>query len=451
MFDCDCPLKIAAKEEPLSLAYLAKDVALTYKELDALTELFVERLHGCNIRDGDRIAVLHPPCQELISLFFAAWRIGASICPLNLRLPTSQVESCLKRIEPKLFINSFPFNKSNRPGEVSDPIYQSILLFTSGSSGPPKVAILSLKSLIANATFSVPLDTQDRWLLSLPLFHVGGIGIMMRCILSKATIVLDESDPKITHLSYVPTQLYRTSPLYKKLKCVLLGGAPINTIPERLPIYVTYGLTEMGSMVLARKQPPCINGHFYLGKPLPKREIRLEPDGEIWVKGATLFQRYLHDDSPFINGWFPTGDIGQYDEKEGYTIIGRKDWQFISGGENIQPEEIEQQLLQIPDILEAVVAPKPDPEFGMRPIAFIRTVNPLFSLQMMHSLLAERLPKYKIPIALYLIDEFPKNGLKIDRKQFLPKIYAGNSHTETDRCISQQFSPDNSEKTHFHQ
>ncbi len=417
MPDCNCPLKIAAKEAPTSVAFVSKNEMLTFQELDALTEQMVLELHSCNIREGDRIAVFHPSCHELISLFFAAWRIGASVCPLNLRSPPLQIEASLARIQPQLFISSFPFRGTRKAS--SSPIYQSLLLFTSGSTAAPKIAILSLQSLTQNAAFSIPLEPSDKWLLSLPLFHVGGIGIMLRCILAKATIVLDENSPDITHISLVPTQLYRATPVYKNLKTILLGGAPVTSVPENLPIYVTYGLTEMGSMVLAREKPPKIGGHYYLGNPLPKREIKLGLDGEIWVRGETLFQGYL--ESPPINDWFPTGDIGKYDPIHGISIIGRKDWQFISGGENIQPEEIEHHLLQIPDILEAAVVPKSHPEFGMRPIAFVRTLNPHFTLAQMQRLLSLSLPKYKIPDALYFIDKFPKTGLKIDRKQLREK------------------------------
>jgi O-succinylbenzoic acid--CoA ligase len=171
---------------------------------------------------------------------------------------------------------------------------------------------------------------------------------------------------------------------------------------------------------LAQKHPKKIDGRIYLGEPLPKREIHLKSDGEICVRGETLFQGYLNNgkiESPLNNGWFETGDIGHYDLKGGIAIIGRKDGQFICGGENIQPEEIERYLLLIPDILEAVVVPKEDPEFGMRPVAVIRTLGPRMTLQKIQIALGEHLPKYKIPVALYQLDEIPKNGLKIDRKQ----------------------------------
>lgn len=426
---CYCPLKEAAKDAPSSVAFISDEITLTYKELDDLASQYV-------LNEKRRIAILHPPSHELIAFFFAAWRQGASICPLNSKLPPSQIQICLNQIKPDLFITSFPFKHIKKssfcgnlifPNPISGitPIPQSLLLFTSGSTGTPKIAVLTLKSLIANASESVPLDPSDRWLLSLPLYHVGGIGIMLRCILARAAIVMNKNYQDITHLSFVPTQLYRESPVYKRLKSVLLGGAPITSIPSYLPIYCTYGLTEMGSMVLCKKLPKKIDEKIYLGHPLPKRELRLKEDGEICVRGETLFEGYLKEEKielPLNNGWFETGDIGQYDPKGGIAIVGRKDWQFICGGENIQPEEIEQYLLQIPDILDAVVLPQKDPEFGMRPIAVIRTINRNYTLSEVQSILANHLPKYKIPIGLYPFNEIPKNGLKIDRHQIISRI-----------------------------
>lgn len=388
MYARNCPLKIAAKESPNSLAIIDRDFSLTYKELDAIADLVPKK------NEGEVIATLpHCPC-EFIAHLFAYMRMGVSLCPLNLRLPQIDTKRLPSTCTP-----------------------QSILLFTSGSTGVPKIAILSFQSLLTNAAYSLPLLPTDRWLLSLPLYHVGGIGIVLRCVLAKAAIVLDKNHPGITHLSFVPTQLYRECPIYKNLKCILLGGAPITSIPEDLPITATYGLTEMGSMVLARENPPLIDGHFYLGNPLPKREIRLSPDGEILVRGETLFDGYV--DQP-REEWFATGDIGRR-TTEGIAIIGRKDWQFISGGENIQPEEIELALLQIPDVLEAVVIPKKDPEFGMRPVAVINTRYPI-AIDKIKETLQQHLPKFKIPIAFHFIDEIPKKGLKIDRRKLFQII-----------------------------
>lgn len=430
MSGCQCPLKSAARDAPNALAFVSKEKSLTFQEMDELAEKFCLELHKTRVQPGDRIAILHPSSHEWICFFFAVLRLGASICPLNLRLPPAQVQNQIVRIAPKLFVQSFPWEPIERDGCKSDAVHKCVLLFTSGSTGIPKIAVLSFASLLTNASHSIPLEMGDRYLLTLPLYHVGGLGIVLRCMLRRATIVMNENDPEITHISFVPTQLYRTIPIYKNLKCLLLGGAPISTFPERLPIYATYGLTEMGSMVLTRKHPLQKEGCFFLGTPLPNRKMRLSEDGQIWVGGETLFRGYLEEEgifSPAIDGWFPTGDIGKKDATEGFCVLGRKDWQFISGGENIQPEEIETHLLQIPGIVEAVVIPKDDPEYGKRPIALIRTTSSRFSTDKVRSILKDRLPKYKIPASIHLVPEIPKMGMKPDRRKallmYLPRYY----------------------------
>ncbi len=364
-----CPLKQAAFDAPHELAFLSKDLSFSFSELDR----YVDTLKVVD----DCLIVKGAPTLQLIALFFACFRQNKSIFPINPRLPLDVI----------------------KPPHVPP---QSLLLFTSGSTAAPKIAVLSLANLLANASGAIQaldLRPKDQWLLSLPLYHVGGIGILIRCILARATMVLGDS-PNITHLSYIPTHLYRATPIYKKLRCLLLGGAPILTIPDRLPIYTTYGLTEMGSMV-------TLNGQL-----LPNREVQIAPDGEILVRGPCLFQGYLGEESP-NKDWFATGDLGRY--KKELVITGRKDWMFISGGENIQPEEIERELLCLPEVIEAVVLPKDDAEFGKRPVAVVQA-RFQFNLKRMQSALVNVLPKYKIPIALYLVDEIPKkNNFKIDR------------------------------------
>ncbi|MBX7065977.1 MAG: AMP-binding protein [Parachlamydiales bacterium] len=345
-----CPLREAAADAPNQIAILSKDYSLTYAELDRLVD------------------------EVPIVKMFSAWRKGLSYFTTNPRFPMPSIEG-----PPK-----------------------TLLLYTSGSTGTPKAAILSMDNLLANAKSAIPaldLKPGDQWKLSLPLYHVGGIGIVIRCILARATIVLDDS-PDITHLSYVPTQLYRSTPIYKKLRCLLLGGAPIVSYPQNLPIYTTYGLTEMASIV-------ALNG-----KVLPDRELKIEKDQEIWVRGPTLFQGYFGE--PPQIGWFPTKDLGAYINGK-LEILGRKDWMFISGGENIQPEEIEKHLLAFPEVVEAAVVPIDDPEWGKRPVAVL-AARKTFSLQEMQARLREHLPKFKIPIALYFLDELPKkNNLKLNR------------------------------------
>ena len=409
MPNCLCPLKDAALDAPHQLALTDGNFSLSFSQLDAQTDEMKQRLQSAGIQEGSLIASHCPTDSRLISLFFAAWRLKASICPLSLYFPPAQISTYLSRLSPQLFIPSWDaWQKTNVP---TLPIHSSLFLFTSGSMALPKIAVLPLQNLIANAFPLIQilaLQPNDRWLLSLPLYHVGGISILIRSILARAAIALNPQDPHITHLSWVPTQLYRSTPIYKKLKCLLLGGAPTPKISSALPISISYGLTEMSSLVTCNQ------------KILKNREVSLAPDGEILVRGPCLFQGYWRDsnlEKPFdANGWFKTGDLGKQSSSEDLYIQGRKDWQFISGGENIQPEEIENALLSIEEILEAAVLPKPDPEFGARPVAFVKTSNPHFNLERMEKILLDQLPKYKIPTTLFLVDEMPKAGMKIDKK-----------------------------------
>jgi acyl-CoA synthetase (AMP-forming)/AMP-acid ligase II len=319
---------------------------------------------------ADVITLPAIPSHAFIAQFFNALRQNKSLFLVNPKIP-------------------------NLPTITTAPP-RSILLMTSGSTGTPKIAVLSFESLLANAESAIPfldLRAGDKWRLTLPLYHVGGLGILLRCHLAGATVCLHDH-PDITHLSYVPTHLYRASPVYKRLRCLLLGGAPISQPFPHFPIYTTYGLTEMSSMV-------TLNGQI-----LPNREVKLAPDGEIFVKGPCLFTQYLNEEP--ITGWFATKDIGYFQDGK-LEILGRKDWMFISGGENIQPEEIERHLLP----LSVVIAARHCPEFGFRPVAITQTPC---SLSDLHALLKDKLPRYKWPIDLYFVDEIPlKPNGKINR------------------------------------
>jgi len=373
-------------------------------ELEPKIEGAVRFLEKKGLKAGDRLAVLLPTSLQFLALLFASIRIGAVFCPLNLRNPVAELENQLSLLSPKLFISQEGCQERVSPFIPLPP--SSFLLFTSGTSGRPKIASLTLENLLASAKSAAMrcnLCQEDGWLLSLPLFHVGGLGVVFRCLVAGAKIILEPSK-EVTHVSYVPTQLYRAWPVYPRLKCILLGGGPISEIPPKLPIITSYALTETSSLFLAN------------GFPLPGKEIELR-EGEIFVKGDSLFQGYFNGQKVEMHkGWFGTKDLGRFDPKTGYSIIGRKDNLFISGGENIQPEEIEKEILKIPEIIEAIVAPKQDPEFGSRPVAWIRSVCPI-NAEMLSKNLAERLPKYKIPILFFNLDEVGVSGIKISRKK----------------------------------
>ena len=137
---------------------------------------------------------------------------------------------------------------------------------------------------------------------------------------------------------------------------------------------------------------------------MPLRELKIDETGEIFLKGKTLFAGYLDPKEQKIieqKDWFATKDLGRLDADGSLHVIGRKDRQFISGGENIQPEEIEAALLQLPGISRATVLPVDDPEFGQRPVAFLEEETPTHTLASIRTLLEKTLPSFKHPVQIF--------------------------------------------------
>jgi o-succinylbenzoate---CoA ligase len=377
--------------------------------------LFLEQW---GVRNSDRIATSLPTGPELVEWLLASLKIGAVFCPLNVRLPPAAIEEQLQQLSPKVFVS--PTGITPRASFHSPLPPSSFLLFTSGSMGKPKIVSLSLQSFLASAkamNSACDLKPGDGWLLSLPLHHVAGLSIVFRCLTAGANLLFEEKDRSITHLSYVTAQLYKSWPIYPKLRCLLLGGGPIHEIPERLPCYVSYGMTETASTVLLGRTPNAL-------RPLSGKEVKLAPDGELLVRGDSLFNGYWNGETIELpldaQKWFATKDLATFDPKLGFAIVGRKDNQFISGGENIQPEEIEQALLQLPGVVEAIVGPRKHDRFGMRPIALIKMNQGPIPATWIQQELAKTLPKIKIPDAFFDLPEPYSSSLKKDRKKMFP-------------------------------
>lgn len=316
------------------------------------------------------------------------------------------------------------------------PSYEKICLDTpclffqsSGSTGDPKWISLSIDNLYYNALGAAEyfsLNHLTRWLSPLPLFHVGGIGAMLRTFLVGGTLLWPKSVHTLaselihfspTHCSLVPTQLYRllNSGSLSTQTHYIVGGAkaPLSLLEkakkQNLLISLTYGLTEMGSMVSA--------GSYSLGFPLPYRKLKLSMQQEILVSGETLSYPLIKQ-SP----WFATKDLGAFNQKGELIVLGRKDRLLIKGGENIHPEEIEEALYHHPSIESAIVIAIPDPEYGEIPIAFI---SPPLNEQNILSHLLDYLPKFKLPKRIFSLPESP--GIKPSIHQLLAIAQANDA------------------------
>jgi o-succinylbenzoate---CoA ligase len=357
----------------------------------------------------ERVAFVATTSPETILTLFATWKMGKIACPLSPRLPT--LAPVLTELETALFTPSMPQPLSPIPWNYN--LSQlAAFLYTSGSTAKPKIACLSLGNLLHSAQGSnqfIPLDPSDQWALTLPLFHVGGLGILWRCYLAQCSILLSDNWTSATHLSLVPTQLFRllkNQPSLPRLKTILLGGAPLPNIETPWNILPSYGMTEMSSQI--------VTGHQIH----PHAEVHIAQNQEIWVRGAVLFQGYYTHELGITlplneEGWFATQDLGRWTDGR-FQILGRQDNLFISGGENIQPEEIEEALRKHCHCEEAWVVPMSDEEFGKRPVAFLK---PHLSVSEVQQRLQAHLPKFKIPVRTFPVP--PSEGLKVSRKALL--------------------------------
>ena len=313
------------------------------------------------------------------------------------------------------------------------------IVFTSGSTGTPKAVAHSSRQHFASAQGLLavfPFKQGDCWLLSLPLYHVSGLAIVYRWLLSGAGLKIGSGELSqdiegVTHASLVATQLRRlldsAQPL--QLKQVLLGGGHVDhalsqqAAQRGIETWLGYGLTEAASTVTAKR----IDCTYSAGHLLAKRRLKIEGQ-RIYIGGDTLASGYYQCGqltSLTVNGWFDTKDLGEWLGDE-LRIIGRADNQFISGGENIHCEEIEQVLNRHPMLDFALVVPVADREFGHRPVAVIIPTDG-FDRDIMPEYLESQLSRFKWPTAYYSMPaDLSENGIKISRyavKQWLKLNY----------------------------
>lgn len=404
-----CPLFIAAQKTPQKTFIVTPSKNYTYLDLHTYAEQLTEHLLKKPIQVA---ATLSNNLFFNSALLFACLRLNIPFFPLNPKLPPKLIHDYLKEsqaicIDEQIFISK----KYSTKDIYISPQLPATYLLTSGSTSKPKIAVHSfLNHQVSALTVSHHLNftAQSMWYHTLPIYHVSGLSLIFRALVNSASLLsksdnieLDLKNSLLTHISFIPTQLKRLINIksLKKLSCILLGGAPLSdtlyqeALDRKLPICPSYGLTEMSSTV-------CAHTPFDQTMTLiDQREIKISKNSEILLKGPTLFLGYLKSKkiiSPLNSeGWFETKDLGSYKQNH-FTFLGRKDHLFISGGENIQPEEIEQILLKHPFIEEALVVAVPHKEYGHRPIAFLKKIKP-FSDDELKDHLSKWLPKYKWP------------------------------------------------------
>jgi len=445
----ECPFSYYARQSSHLIALSFSKESWTYKKCHHIIATWCAALKQVGIGSNHRVGFVSTSLFFEPIFLFALFRLQAIACPLSPRFPCGQLvkqlnslmathffyPSSMQRFIPQLKQVALPFSSLLHVQQADMPNRYffnkknfATCLLTSGSSSTPKIACHSLSNHYYSALGSnahLSLCPGARWLLSLPLYHISGIALLFRSFLAGATVSLTREKPhqaktilntRATHLSFVPTQLRRLLDtatheellkLQKQLKAILVGGSALSmtcyceSYMYGLPLFPSYGMTEMSSQISTQLTN---NYLFSLGHPLPYREMIINDQNEICVRGKTLFLGYLKEKihlSLDQNGYFSTGDLGVYSTKSGVKLLGRKDRLFISGGENIYPEEIEHYLKQLQGVTYARIEPKWDREFGMSPVAYVKSKKPLDRAEL-QEYLKTFLPIFKIPKIFYI-------------------------------------------------
>lgn len=443
-----------------SPAFITDNKILNYADYFHLTSNTAQNLKTRGFKAGDRIAILSKNSIEYVILLMAIIRMKAVAVPLSIRYPINQIIDLLFDINCKNIlysdeihsrskqagINFLRMNqlidtekRDNQPA-INEKIFldqDATIIFTSGSTSFPKAVLHTFGNHYFSALGSnqnISFQKGNKWLLSLPLYHVGGLAILFRALIGGGSVIIPDKIDSLsdsilkfqpTHISLVSTQLYRLMndrkaiDHLKKMKAILLGGSSIPTnliqksIENDFPIFTSYGSTEMASQITTTLPNEKVEKLNTSGKLLGYHQLKIT-NGEILVKGDALFKGYISGGKINSNldskGWFATGDLGFLDSEGYLTTTERKDNMFISGAENIHPEEIEKELCEMEGVKEAIVVPVKNEEYGNRPIAFIDIAGKFPERKFFDRFLEKKIPRFKIPDYFFPLPDEKQNA-----------------------------------------
>lgn len=352
---------------------------------------------GYIIREEDPIAF----CEK----FFAAVSMGR---PTVLASPAWGLKEEAQFVE---LISDCDF----RPG--------SILIPTGGTTGGVKLAMHDWRSLCASAhavqSFlgGGPIDSC----CVLPLYHVSGLMQLVRSYVTGGCIRFHDTEVAGCCLSYVPTQLQRALQdvarveKLKSARVIFVGGAGMSeklaaeVRAWRLPVMPVYGMTETAAMCAAVPVEDFLNGFGAGALPLGDTQFSMEPDGRIRVESSALFQGYQGGDPLDLAEGYLTGDLGELDAAGRLHVLGRADQIIITGGEKVDPAEVECSILEMEGIVDAAVIGVPDSEWGQRVVGYY-VHGAGAELENWREDLSAKLAKYKLPKQLIRLDKLPRDG-----------------------------------------
>jgi len=486
-----------AELTPDKAAIVFEDQTISYKALCRRADRTSCWLQSIGIEKGDRVAVMLNNCPEFLDLFLACSRLGAIFVPINFRITSVELDYFIKNCRPRLFIhgaevegvvNALALSSYLPPmmvagvGQIqgssktfdlvreadkfdgqrafltrslgpADPEEPQVIMYTSGTTGQPKGAVLSHRKTFfncLNADIFFKLHSSDIMLIFLPLFHSGGLFIQAAPIIYKgATIILHKKfDPiriyrdiekfRVTKFLGVPTvyrELLKVDPNKRSdissLRVCAGGGEKLTEDLVRdcseagLAFRQIMGQTETSILLWASEDDP-LKKPGTVGRPVFHAEVSILDDrgkvakpgeiGEIVVRGSIMMKEYWQDpvktEETIKNGYLHTGDLARMDEDGFFYLVGRAGDMYISGGENVYPAEVEKILKLHPDIEDVAVVGMPDETWGETGHAFV-IPSPGVSLAKADviAMCQGKLAKYKWPKKVSFKSEFPRTSL----------------------------------------
>lgn len=459
---------------PNRVAFIYEEKEVTFSELYEEALVVAEKLTTLGVKRGDNVAVLLKNHIDTVYILFGLQLLGCPVVSLNNRLTSNEIQWQLDDSKSILLVTEEKFSSIysvlNKPIFLKTELFQQkrtifpmieetnlnevcSIMYTSGTTGFPKGVLQTYGNHWWSATGSalnLGINEKDRWMCTVPLFHISGFSILMRGIIYGMTVLLYEGFDedkiindiiykKATVISVVTTMVKRildklhNKSLPDSFRCMLVGGGPVSKplleacVEKNIPVYQTYGMTETASQVVTLTPEDSLLKLGSAGKPLFPVQLKIVTptggeaesgeSGEILIKAPNVTIGYLNlldeTTNKMNNGWFSTGDIGYLDVDGFLFVLDRRSDLIISGGENIYPAEIEGVLQSHNQVADAGVIGVDDKVWGQVPIAFVvKKENDLITSKQLFEFCQQKLAKYKIPKQIIFMDELPRNAAK---------------------------------------
>lgn len=450
---------VAATEQRSDVPALDGPLSISYGQLSVGTARLAGKLAASGVRRGQVVAVQLPLAQQVAAMLYSALYLGLTLLPLDPGLDRAQCERFLSAIDCDCLVGPQSSEVAGVawipaetlftpvPGDEALPLAVArplkgreiqLIIATSGTSGEPKGVMLSADNLVASVSASrqrLGLSADDCWLACLPLFHIGGLSILLRTLEAGARVrLLEKFVPEavwkaleaggVSHLSLVPPMLQRLLEHAadrrppSTLRVVLVGGGPLapelaqRARQQGWPLCVSYGMSETASQFATDCSAAAGSEPGQVGQPLPGYQVQVSGSGRIRVRGPAVMCGYANVRGEIgvglDQGWFETGDLGQIDASGRLKVIGRADDLLVSGGKNIHPAEVEERLLNCPGVTGVGVIGREDPVWG---VVLVALFTGTLTAEALEQWCCEHLPGTLRPRQFLQVKQLPQNAL----------------------------------------